>query len=171
MGAVFIALYGFVQPYAVSLGAKEVRWFFVGYTVSVVAGRIFLGQLGDRAGRRNVSMWMLCGYAVASALMVRFEVDLLAAYGLVFGAAHGLAYPTLNALLIEFLPVSRRGLAMVLYNGGFNLGSSIGAFAWGVLAAGSGYAAVYEVSAVCSIIAAGILFARRSDELRAQKHR
>lgn len=171
MGAVFIGLYGFVQPYAVSLGAKEVRWFFVGYTVSVVAGRVFLGQLGDRAGRRNVSMWMLVGYAVAAALMVRFEIDLLAVYGLVFGAAHGLVYPTLNALLIEFLPVRRRGLAMVLYNGGFNLGSSVGAFGWGLLAKYSGYSAVYEVSAVCALMAAAILFATRSDEVRATKYR
>jgi len=44
---------------------------------------------------------------------------------LVFGAAHGVLYPTLNALMLELLPVSRRGLGMVLYNGAFNLGASL----------------------------------------------
>ena len=54
MGAVFIALFGFVQPYAVSLGASEVRYFFLGFTAAAVACRIWLGGLGDRVGRRTV---------------------------------------------------------------------------------------------------------------------
>jgi len=37
MGAVFSAMFQFVQPYALSLGAHEVRDFFLGFTASAVA--------------------------------------------------------------------------------------------------------------------------------------
>jgi len=48
MGCVFIAAFGFVQPYALSRGAREVRGFFLGFTCSAVLCRVFLGGLGDR---------------------------------------------------------------------------------------------------------------------------
>jgi predicted MFS family arabinose efflux permease len=60
-----------------------------------------------------------------------------------------LLYPTLNALVLEVLPSSRKGLGMVLFNGSFNLGSSTGGLVWGVLAARAGYPTMY--------IAAGLL--------------
>jgi MFS family permease len=157
MGAVFIAMFGFVQPYAVSLGASEVRYFFLGFTLAAVGCRLLLGGLGDRLGRRNVSIWMLAGYALAAAFMRELDVDLLAVYGFAFGAAHGLLYPTLNALLLELLPVGRRGLGMVLYNGAFNLGSSVGSLGWGLLAKHYGYSALYTTAALHSLLAAGIL--------------
>jgi MFS family permease len=159
MGASFIAMFGFVQPYAVELGAHEVRGFFVGYTAAVVAGRVLLGGLGDRLGRRRVSVWMLVAYALAAFIMCRLEVELLAVYGLVFGAAHGIVYPTLNALLLEHLPSTRRGLGMVLYNGAFSLGGSVGSFGWGVLAMHHGYPMIYVAAGLSSLFAAALLAA------------
>jgi len=157
MGASFIAMFGFVQPYAVALGAHEVGSFFVGYTVAVVAGRVLLGGLGDRLGRRRVSVWMLLGYAAASFIMRELDIDLLFAYGLAFGAAHGIVYPTLNALLLEHLPSDRRGLGMVLYNGAFNLGAGVGGFGWGMLAKQHGYPLIYVAASLGSLLAAAVL--------------
>ncbi len=160
-GAVFIAMFGFVQPYAVSLGAREVRLFFIGYTLAVLGGRVFLGGLGDRMGRRGVSAAMLGGYAVAALTMRELRIDALALYGVVFGAAHGILYPTLNALLLEILPASRRGLGMVLYNGAFNLGTSAGSFTWGMIAKHAGYPALYAVAAAHALLAVVVLHAQR----------
>jgi len=157
MGAAFMAMFGFVQPYAVELGAHEVRGFFVGYTAAVVAGRVLFGGLGDRLGRRKVSLWMLIGYAVAAFIMRRLDIELLVVYGLVFGAAHGIAYPTLNALLLERLPATRRGLGMVLFNGAFSLGGSAAGFGWGMLAKQHGYPAIYVAACVSALCAAALL--------------
>ncbi|HKP62136.1 MAG TPA: MFS transporter [Polyangiales bacterium] len=157
MGATFIAMFGFVQPYAVQQGASQVRGFFVGYTAAVVAGRVLLGGLGDRLGRRKVSIWMLIAYGAAAFIMARLDVELLVAYGIAFGAAHGIVYPTLNALLFEHLPDTRRGLGMVLYNGAFNLGSSVGAFGWGILAHHHGYPAIYGAAAASALCGAALL--------------
>jgi MFS family permease len=165
-GAVFIAVFGFVQPYALSLGASEVRGFFLGFTLAAVGGRLFLGGLGDRLGRRGVSAAMLAGYAFAALLMRELTVDLLIVYGFAFGSAHGILYPTLNALLLEILPDSRRGLGMVLYNGAFNLGSSLGSLGWGLLAKLQGYPAMYAVAAAHAFFAAGILYVKPRPERR-----
>jgi MFS family permease len=88
---------------------------------------------------------------------------LLIVYGLAFGAAHGILYPTLNALLLETLPSARRGLGMALYNGAFNLGSSVGSLAWGLIAKQQGYPLVYTLAAGASLLAAAVLrFSRTS---------
>jgi MFS family permease len=154
VGGVFIAMFGFVQPYALSSGAHQVRGYFLGFTTSAVAGRVFFGGLGDRVGRRAVSTWMLVGYGLSALLMRELHPDLLVVYGLAFGAAHGVLYPTLNALLLEHVPSARRGFGMALYNGAFNLGSSVGSLAWGLLAKQHGYPLVYTFAACTSLMAA-----------------
>lgn len=160
-GATFNAIFGFVQPYAVSRGASVVRSFYLGYTISAVLGRVFFGGLGDRIGRRNVSMWMLGGYAACSLAVRELHPDLLLVYGLMFGAAHGILYPTLNALLLEVLPSARRGLGMALFNGAFNVGMSAGGFAWGELARQRGYPSVYTTTMLTALLGSGVLrFAR-----------
>jgi len=157
MGGVFVATFSFVQPYAVSLGAQQVRGFFVGFTISAGAGRVLLGGLGDRFGRRPVSFWALLGYGLSAFSLRHLSPDLLLWYGLLFGAAHGILYPTLNALLISVLPADRRGLGMVLYNGAFNLGSSVGSLGAGLVAKHYGYPALYSAATGTAGVAAVIL--------------
>jgi MFS family permease len=154
MGAVFIAMFGFIQPYALSLGAREVSTFFLGFTLAAVGCRVLLGGVGDRLGRRAVSAWLLGGYALSALLVRELHVDLLPIYGFAFGSAHGLLYPTLNALMLELMPSSRRGLGMVMYNGAFNFGLSLGSLGWGMLATRRGYPVVYSVAAVVAVGAA-----------------
>jgi MFS family permease len=154
---VFIAGFSFVQPYAVSLGTREVRGFFLGFTLAAVSGRLFLGGLGDRLGRRRVATWLLVAYGLSTLVMRGLQPELLFVYGFGFGAAHGLLYPTMNALVLEVLPASRRGLGMVLFNGSFNVGSSTGGLVWGTLAARAGYANVYVVAALLALVAVAAL--------------
>jgi len=160
-GATFNAIFGFIQPYAVSRGASAVRGFYLGYTISAVLGRVFFGGLGDRIGRRSVSIWMLGGYALCSLAVRELHPELLLGYGLLFGAAHGILYPTLNALLLEVLPSARRGLGMVLFNGAFNVGMSAGGFAWGELARQHGFPSVYTTTTLTALLASGVLLFTR----------
>jgi MFS family permease len=153
IGMVFIAGFSFVQPYAVSLGTRHVRGFFLGFTLAAVSCRLFLGGLGDRLGRRRVATWMLIGYGLTTLIMRDLQPDLLFVHGFLFGSAHGLLYPTMNALVLEVLPSSRKGLGMVLFNGSFNVGSSTGGLVWGALAARAGYANVYVAAALLAFIA------------------
>jgi MFS family permease len=152
-GLVFCAVFIFVQPHALASGAREVRMFFIGFTASAVACRLFLGDLGDRRGHREVSLGAVVLYSISALLCVWLEPELLWVYGLVFGAAHGILYPTLNALVLARLPASRRGLGMALYNGAFNAGMTCGGFGWGLLAAHYGYAVLFYTAAVVALLA------------------
>jgi MFS family permease len=158
IGAVFAAMFIFVQPYALDLGATEVREFFLGFTIAAVMCRVFLGGLGDRFGRRTVSIWMTLGYAAAALLTARLDPARLGLHGFAFGLAHGLLYPTLNALVLEVMPAARRGLGMVLYNGAFNAGTAASGLAWGWLARERGYPSVYVLASVAAFLAASVLF-------------
>lgn len=157
-GMVFCAVFIFVQPHALASGAREVRMFFIGFTASAVACRLFLGDLGDRRGHREVSLGAVVLYAVAALSCAWLVTDLLWLYGFVFGAAHGILYPTLNALVLARLPPSRRGLGMALYNGAFNVGMTCGGFGWGALAAHYGYQVLFFTATVIALLATLPLF-------------
>ena len=58
MGAAFT----FHQLYALELGMRNVRAFFVAYTAAAIAVRVGLGHVADRAGRRRVSLLALFLY-------------------------------------------------------------------------------------------------------------
>jgi MFS family permease len=157
IGCVFSAMFSFVQPYALNAGAREVRGFFLGFTASAVAARLLLGSLGDRLGRRAVSVAMMLGYALCALLTMHLRADWLALYGLMFGAAHGVLYPTLSALVLETSSLARRGLGMVLFNGAFNVGTMLSSLLWGLLAERHGYPVIYATAAVFGLLAAGVL--------------
>jgi predicted MFS family arabinose efflux permease len=158
-GGVFSAMFSFVQPYALQEGAHEVRGFFLGFTITAVASRLGLGGLGDRVGRRQVSAWMLGGYGVCAVIVAHLDPDLLVVYGLLFGAVHGLLYPTMSALALEVISPARRGLGLVLFNGAFNAGSAASSLGWGLIARERGYPSVYACAAVLSLVASGALLA------------
>jgi MFS family permease len=161
-GLVFCAVFIFIQPHALASGAREVRMFFIGFTASAVGCRLFFGDLGDRRGHRVVSLGAVVLYAVAALMCAWLKPELLWLYGLVFGAGHGVLYPTLNALVLARLPASRRGLGMALYNGAFNVGMTCGGFGWGLLAAHFGYVALFFTATAVALIATLPLLADRA---------
>lgn len=152
-GSVFSAVFTFIQPFALSRGAHEVRLFFIGFTVAAVACRVLFGGLGDRHGRRRVSLGAVVLYALAALLCAWLDPNLLWMYGAVFGTAHGVLYPTLNALVLETVPASRRGLGMALYNGAFNVGMAAGGLGWGLLAKHYGYPVLFFSASVLALFA------------------
>jgi MFS family permease len=160
-GGVFSAMFSFIQPYALLAGATEVRGFFLGFTASAVACRLWLAGLGDRVGRRTVSAFMLGGYGLCAVLVARIDPDLLVLYGLCFGAAHGLLYPTMSALVLEVVSPTRRGFGLSLFNGAFNAGTAVSSLVWGVLAKAHGYPTVYAVATCVSVVAIGTLLVQR----------
>jgi MFS family permease len=167
IGIVFSAIFSFVQPYALGLGAREVRAFFLGFTASAVGCRVLLGSLGDRLGRRRVSAFAMGGYALCALVMAGLDPQLLVLYGLAFGAAHGLLYPTMSALVLEEVSAARRGLGMVLFNGAFNLGTAVGGLCWGLFAKQHGYPPVYVAASIVGLLATSVLVLERRKPARA----
>jgi MFS family permease len=164
-GAAYGAILTFYQPFVLAQGAKHVSGFFVGFTVATVSMRLFLGGVADRVGRRKVAQGAFMAYACIVLAMTQVTPGRLLGFGMLFGAAHGLFYPALNALSIERTKPDERSRVMTLINGSFHLGfmSSVLCFGW--VAEHSGYRTVFVLASLVTCIGLALLFL---DGLRAR---
>jgi len=158
-GAPFSAMFTFQQPYALELGATQLSVFFAGFTFSSVAVRVFFGSVGDRHGRRPVAFAAMVGYALISLCTAGLQIGWLWAYGVGFGLAHGVFYPTLNALAVELAAERARGRVITLFNGAFNAGYGVSTLLWGFVAGSRGYPTLFMLAAGLSLGSAVLLVA------------
>jgi len=147
-GAAFGAMFTFTQPFALSLGASKVSGFFLGYTLIALSVRLFLGGAADAWGRRRVAFTALVLYGSVASLTSLLRPNLLFAAGAGLGLAHGLLYPSINALAAEGVPRARRGAVMSYFFGCFGAGSAIWVLGMGVVAKSYGYAVVFLATGV-----------------------
>lgn len=156
-GGAFGAVVTFYQPFALEQGITEVRNFFIGYTLLAIFVRVGLGSLGDRFGRRRVSIIALVLYASAVLAMTQLVPGRLFLLGAFLGFAHGIFYPTFNALTIETADDRVRGRVMTVFNGGFNGGFGLSVIGFGALAEVTGYRTVFTAAALMTFAAAAWL--------------
>jgi MFS family permease len=156
-------VFTFQQPYALALGRERVRGFLVAWAAAAIVVRLFLGHLPDRLGRQRVAVAALLTYAVGAAAMAAIPGALMEVMGAVFGLAHGLCYPALNAIAVGAVPRRERGRLMAIFTGAFNLGVA-GTALLGPVAELTGYPALF-LAAAASMFASASLLAT-SKELR-----
>jgi len=100
------------------------------------------------------------GFASAIlALAAVQNVWMLVFAGLLFGAAQGMSYPTLQAFLIDVTPGNQLGRSQAYFNGAFNLGVMSSAFLFGVVADAIGQRFMFCVAAVTPVLAALVFHA------------
>jgi len=143
-GAAFGVMFTFTQPLALSLGAKQVSAFFVGYTLFALVVRLGLGTLADTWGRRRIAFAALVLYGLV-AFMTAFlrPPQLLFVAGSGLGLAHAFLYPAINAIAAEGVPRAYRGTVMSYFFGAFAPGFSLCVLLLGVLAKSHGYPLAY----------------------------
>ena len=83
---------------------------------------------------------------------------------MVFGLAHGLIFPSLNAIAVTGVQAHERGRMMAIFIGSFNLGVWGGTTALGLLATFVGYELVFVATA--GIGAVATVVCARSGPLR-----
>ncbi len=157
VGAGLSAVFTFHQPWALELGASEVRSLFVAYAVTAVSVRIGLGRFVDRAGRRRVSIAALVPYVFAVAGMAALRPGGLALFGALLGASHGRMYPALNAVAVQGVGIRERGKVMALFQTAFQVGFAVSALILGLIAEHAGYPSAFLAGGGC-VLAALILF-------------
>ncbi|HXC51873.1 MAG TPA: MFS transporter [Candidatus Limnocylindrales bacterium] len=155
----FASMFTFLQPAALAAGYRDVGSFFVAYAAAACTVRLFAGWVPDRYGRRRVAVAALVPYVLIVAYVACFGPTSLVAIGAVFGFAHGVLFPALNALAIEHTVTAERGRLMTVFAGTFNLGAWGGAAALGPVAEAAGFSAVFAIGAV-SATAAFVVLAR-----------
>ena len=156
-GAAFGTMFTFTQPFALSLGASKVSSFFLGYTLVALSVRLLLGKSADAWGRRRVAVIALVLYGVVLCLTSLLRPNLLFALGAGLGLAHGLLYPSINALAAEGVPRARRGAVMSYFFGCFGAGSAIWVLIFGLVAKSRGYPLVFLATGVLAWSAVAFL--------------
>lgn len=138
-GAAYATLATFVQPFAIELGDHEMSGFFIGYTFTALAVRLIGGSFADRFARHRTSAFALVIYVLCLLLAARLGRGGLFPLGLVFGLAHGMAWPSLNALVVEQADPARVGTALSLMQALFGVGSIVAVLGVGHLIERAGY--------------------------------
>lgn len=143
----------FVAAYVHHEGLGRAGFFFGSYTTAAILVRVAGAGLSDRFGRRRVvlpSLVALSG-AILWLSMARGTLSLVCG-GLLFGAAQGINYPTLHAYAVDLSDGANLGRAQALFNGGFNLGVTGGAFVFGLVAEVFGYRPMLALAAATPLL-------------------
>lgn len=147
-GAGFATIATFTQPRVLALGATDVAPLFIGYTVTALGVRLGLGTFIDRWGRRRTAFTALSLYALAVLGAAAVPATWIFVLGLGFGAAHGMAWPSLNALAVERAEPGRSGSALTRLHATFGVGAMSAVWGIGWLVGAVGYTVSFVIAAV-----------------------
>jgi MFS family permease len=159
-------VFTFQQPFALELGMERVRGFLVAWAAAAIFVRIFFGHVPDRYGRHRVATASLTTFGLAALAMMWMRPGLMEILGGVFGIAHGLLYPSLNAIAVNAVTRRERGRLMAIFTGAFNLGVTATALL-GLVAERTGYPPLFAFAAAAALTGACLLAGSR--ELRGER--
>jgi MFS family permease len=151
----------FVAPFALAHGIAFVRGFFVAYTLAALAMRIGGTRLSDWMGHRQAAFAGAGGFGLVMIVMALAGPAHLHLLGAAFGAAHGIVFPALMALVLGDSAPAERPRLLAFTNGAINLGIS-GVGALGAVADRAGYPPVFVATGALTFAMAALLLIRRS---------
>lgn len=121
-----------------------VSYFFVTYTITVTAVRVFAGRLPDIYGQRNTALPCLIVLALSLMLISTINTDLMViTVSLLFSLGYGMLYPAISSIIVERAGDDERGKAMGAFNATFSFGINFLAFPFGYMAKQYGYESMY----------------------------
>ncbi len=158
-------IFAFLPTFAQSLAVTTLSLFYTAYAAAAIAVRVFGGRLIDTHGRRAVIVPSMFLQASAPALLAMVGilvtrtstvpvVPVLFLAGLLSGGAHGFLYPGLAALVTDLAPPARRATSVGVFSAMFLVGQAGGAFVFGGVAHGLGYASMWTILAFALLIGA-----------------
>jgi MFS family permease len=130
--------------------------------------RATAGGLADSIGRRAVIIPALGLQAGATVLLAGLGLiargvglpagPFLAVAGVLAGAAHGLLYPALTALVVDVTPPERRGRVFGVFMAFILVGQAGGAAGFGHLAHAAGYGPMFTILSILLAAACALAF-------------
>lgn len=152
----------FLAKYIDGIRGAKLWWFFLAYASVGLGVRLGLRNWPDQFGARRVlaigmglfalSMWSFLWTDSEHAWRILIP-------GILGGAAHGLTFHAMVALVLEPFPSSARGAGSTLSLMGIDVGAFAGAQFLGRLADLYGYTPVFHVVAVCCLASVAIYLA------------
>jgi predicted MFS family arabinose efflux permease len=158
-GGAFGAMIVFHQPFALALGMKNVRGFFIAYTITAIFSRVGTGNAVDRIGRPVVAVASLALYALVVLAMQGLRPGWLEPIGAALGLAHGFFFPAYSALVVERARPEERGKLMALSNAAFSGGFAVTGVVLGGIAERDGYPHAYLLAGLVTTAGVVLLIA------------
>jgi MFS family permease len=151
----YAALAAFVSLHMLAHGVSDGIAGFDAFGFTYIGVRLFIGNIPDRLGPRQVAFWSAIVEA-AGLVVVALATNLVTVIigGLVIGAGLSLLFPSLAILVINRAPESQRGAALGAFTSFWDLGIAVGAPASGAIASLTNYTDIYYVMAACAVISA-----------------
>jgi MFS family permease len=141
-------------PLAAGVSAGIAAAGLLAQALTATVSRWWAGRLGDRHGHARL---LIPGLAIASLgmtgmLWLASPAAVIAGMSL-FGTGFGIIQNATFALMIERMPASGVGTASALWNLAYDAGYGAGPAAFGLLAAHTGYPAVFALTGVLMLVA------------------
>ena len=148
---------------AEKLGASstDLQWIIGGYTLSLGAGLVLGGRLGDRFGRRNMFLFGLIGFTLASTLCaISDSPEQLIAFRLIQGFLGAMLLPQGFGLIRASFPPEQYASAFAVFGPVFGLGGILGPVVGGAIIQANildlGWRSVFLVNIPLGVVASVI---------------
>jgi predicted MFS family arabinose efflux permease len=162
LGAAFSSIgYGAILAFS-SLLFTEHGWHpfwlaFTAFGAALILARVLLGHLPDQRGGARIAFLFVLVEAAGLALIWLARGTLVATAGAALvGLGYSLVYPGFGVEAVRGVAPENRGLAMGLYTAFLDIALGLGSPTLGLVAGRAGLDAVFMVSAVVVLAAAGI---------------
>ena len=148
----YAALAAFVSLHMLTHGVANGIAGFDAFGFTYIGVRLFIGNVPDRLGPRQVAFWSAIVEA-AGLVVVALAANLATVIigGLVIGAGLSLLFPSLALIVINRAPDAQRGAALGAFTSFWDLGIAVGAPAAGLIASLTNYTDIYYVMAACAV--------------------
>ncbi|MGB7296750.1 MAG: MFS transporter, partial [Candidatus Aminicenantales bacterium] len=146
-GAVRSAVVYFIALFGRSIEIGRVAPFFFSFSAAAILTRLWIGDISDRYGRKQVIFPAACIISLNCVLIssVRSQAMFILT-GFIGGFGQGLIFPALSAYIIDILGRENKGLALSLYLSLFDVGMGMGSPFFGWISDLSGYRTRYLVA-------------------------
>jgi MFS family permease len=143
-GAVRSAVVYFIALFGRSIPIERIGPFFVTFSVAAILTRLWIGDISDRYGRKQVIF--------PSAVIISLNCLLISQVrspwmflltGFVGGFGQGLIFPALSTYIIDILGRENKGFALSLYLSLFDIGMGLGSPFFGWISDLFGYRKMY----------------------------
>jgi len=143
----------FLPLFAIQQGIDNPGLFFTAYGLTLIAVQVPAGRVSDLVGRFRVIVPAMVLLAFAFPVLASVQsLPLLLGGAVLYGLGFGSARATLNALTVDTVPASIRGMAMSIAYGSFDLGVGLGSYLLGWVAQIWGYQVMYgAVGVICLV--------------------
>ena len=136
---------------------SALQWVIGGYTLTLGAGLILGGRLGDRYSRRNIFLIGLIGFTVTSLLCALApSIEFLIASRLIQGFAGALVLPHIIGFIRDVFPPEELGKVFAIFGPVFGLGGILGPIIGGFIIDGNiastGWRAVFLINIPIGIV-------------------